>query len=369
MGSYAVTLVVVAQGALALVGCGGKSPPPAPTSTVKVEAPPPKPATPAELEAKRVAAAQAIVPDGSTCVPAALKDNKAVRLELGADGSAALVCAVDADASRALGTIGCWSVDLSKPTGGLTYTGVDPLPGHDVTVALAGRCALGLCLPDDVKLGDAKSVHLALSFGGTQAVMLVDDTVHVFDVATKQHLSSFSVHGDKGVAGTPLAIYAIDQTVFVQAGDTASAGAVWMFASDGTAKGAITPIGKTDPVAVPVGSFAVLDKKSVGLAERGFEVLHTYEVATGKRAKLVRKVAKTSCKPTEIDAYWTGGDKVTDKCREGMDKNYAHLTGASVVAGQTNFLVMLRGDRLGELVVLDAKSLAEKKSIKLPWCS
>jgi len=28
----------------------------------------------------------------------------------------------------------------------------------------------------------------------------------------------------------------------------------------------------------------------------------------------------------------------------------------------------LRGPRLGELAVIDAKTLAEKKSIKMPWC-
>jgi len=43
--------------------------------------------------------------------------------------------------------------------------------------------------------------------------------------------------------------------------------------------------------------------------------------------------------------------------------------GATAVAGAKNFLVLFRGDRLGELGVLDAKSLAEKKAIKMPWCS
>jgi hypothetical protein len=49
-------------------------------------------------------------------------------------------------------------------------------------------------------------------------------------------------------------------------------------------------------------------------------------------------------------------------------KASGHLMGATAVAGAKNFLVLLRGDRLGELGVLDAKSLAEKKAIKLPWC-
>jgi hypothetical protein len=51
-----------------------------------------------------------------------------------------------------------------------------------------------------------------------------------------------------------------------------------------------------------------------------------------------------------------------------MVKTFGHLIGADVVAGKTNLLVLLRGPRLGELAVLDVKSLAEKKSIRLPWC-
>ena len=42
--------------------------------------------------------------------------------------------------------------------------------------------------------------------------------------------------------------------------------------------------------------------------------------------------------------------------------------GATAVAGSKNFLVLLRGPRLGELAVIDSKTLAEKKAIKLPWC-
>ena len=98
------------------------------------------------------------------------------------------------------------------------------------------------------------------------------------------------------------------------------------------------------------------------------ETLTTYEVDTGKRAKLVRKVGKLACKPAELDAYWANGDKVTDKCKDSVAKVSGYLMGASAIAGAKSLLVMLRGDRLGELAVMDAKTLAEKSAIKMPWC-
>jgi hypothetical protein len=95
-----------------------------------------------------------------------------------------------------------------------------------------------------------------------------------------------------------------------------------------------------------------------------------YETANGQRAKLVRKLTKPPCKNEEVDAYWKDdNDKVGAKCKDALAKNFAHLQGATAVAGSKNFLVMLRGPRLGELAVLDSKTLAEKKAIKLPWCT
>jgi hypothetical protein len=37
--------------------------------------------------------------------------------------------------------------------------------------------------------------------------------------------------------------------------------------------------------------------------------------------------------------------------------------------GSKSLVVMLRDDRLGELAVMDPKSLAEKSAIKMPWCT
>jgi hypothetical protein len=85
----------------------------------------------------------------------------------------------------------------------------------------------------------------------------------------------------------------------------------------------------------------------------------------------VRKLPKLTppCKGDEVDAYWKGGDKVTDKCREHLDRIFTHLVGADAVRGSKSWLVLLRGPRLGELAVMDPKTLVEKRAIKLPWCS
>ena len=77
-----------------------------------VKAPPPHVETEADREKKRHAEAIAIVPEGSKCLPTALKDDGAPRARARRVGTDAVVCAVDQDKSRLLGPVGCWKVDL-----------------------------------------------------------------------------------------------------------------------------------------------------------------------------------------------------------------------------------------------------------------
>jgi hypothetical protein len=117
------------------------------------------------------------------------------------------------------------------------------------------------------------------------------------------------------------------------------------------------------------GAFVVLDKKRVGIAEQGFTSLTIYEVDTGKRSKLVRKLPKSPCKAEEADAYWIDAmDKVGAKCKEHMTKTFGHFIGVDVMAGTKSFVTVLRDSRVGELVLLDNKTLAESRTVKLPWC-
>ena len=332
-----------------------------------------KPAQPAETEAdrerKRHDTAAALIPPG-TCLPVALKDPGAPRLELAAVNGDAVLCALDTDKSRLLGSVACWKVDLKAHT--LATQDAIPLPGRGIDVLLDDHCARGFCLPKDAKLPADRMAHMAWNFDSTKVAVLTGDDVHMFDGGTKDHVSMFSIRGDKGVTNDPFALHFVGDVVLVEGSD-AAAGGVWVFKPDGTQVGPITPLGakETDkPVSTHGGSFSILDKNRVALSEQGFSQMTVYEVDTGKRTKAVRKALKTPCKPNEIDTFWKGGDKVTDKCRDALEKEVTPWIGADAIAGKSNLLVVMRGERVGELAVVDPKTLIEDKAklIKLPWC-
>ncbi|MBA3391755.1 MAG: hypothetical protein H0T89_03875 [Deltaproteobacteria bacterium] len=358
-------LVIASFLAFVVPACGGddkkKTTPKKVAVTKKKEAPPPK-ETEEDRENQREAAANKIIPTDSTCLPMALKEDGAPRLELGAIGADAVICAVDTDPSRLLGVAGCWKIDLAS--GELAYRKRAPIPGRGVTVKITNNCAWSFCLPKDAA-SDAEVAQLTTNIDGSKTAALVGDEVHIFDSGSKEHASKFSIRGDKGVTGDVTRLNWVGDSLFVESND-----AVYVFKAEGTAVGAIEPIGGKDgkPASMLGGSMSVLDKTRVAVSEHGFSTVTTYEADTGKRAKLVRKTTKAPCKDAELEAYWKGADGVGAKCKAFMTKNFGPLVGADAVSGSKNLLVLLRGPRLGELAVLDAKSLAEKKAIKLPWC-
>ena len=356
---YALTLVF---------GCGGgekKTTKPKVQEEVKNEDPGED--TEADREKKRRMLAQQIIPEGTNCLPAVLKGENAPRLELAAIGKDAVVCAIDDDRTRLLGPIACWKVNLAS--GDLVYSDPIMLPGRGISVLLRDRCARDYCLPKDAKVGDDKVAHIAKNSDGSKVAVLAGDEVHLFAAESKQHEKSFSIRGDKGVTSEPKAVHFVDGGVLIEAQDEGAAANVWVFKVDGAPVGPIMSLGgKEKPLSTFRGSFSILDKARVGVSEHAMETLTIYEIESGKRTKLVRKVGKLSCKAAELDAYWNNGNKVSDKCKDSVHKTSGHLMGATVVAGAKSLLVMLRAERLGELAVMDAKSLAEKSSIKLPWC-
>jgi hypothetical protein len=356
-----------------LVGCGGggtKKTPKKPThdlddTAVKTG---PKPDTAADRERKRHEAALAIVPEGSACLPVALKEDGAPRLELGAQGKDAVLCAIDHDANRLLGAVGCWKIDLVE--GKLAYAAdITQVPGRGMRVPLEAQCARGYCIPKEAKV-ENKDALIAWSLDGKKVAVLAGEDVHLFDAESKEHESSFSIRGDKGVTNDAIGLYFIDGHVLVEGADQGPYSAVWLFKTDGTQMGPLVGLGGKDPKPMSTygGSVSILDPEHVAVSERGMETLTSYTLENGARAKAVRKIVKPSCKPDEIDAYWHDGDKVSDKCRESLESQYANLKGATAVMGSKSLLVLLRGERLGELGVMDPKSLAEKRAIKLPWC-
>jgi hypothetical protein len=373
MAWHPATIVRI-LGPVAILACGGgqkPAPPKEPVVTEVKKPPPPPPETEEDRERKRRAEATQIIPDGSSCLPAELRNAKGPRLELAAIGSEAVVCAIDQERTRLLGPIGCWTIEVAGPhPGALTYQAAAPLPGRGIAVMLDDRCARGYCLPKDAAVPADPVALMAWNLDGSKVAVLAGDTVHVFDASLKAHEASFSIRGDKGVASEPTAVHWNGDAIFVEASDGASS-PVWVFRPDGTPLGPIEVLGGKEkvPLSTRTGSFVLLDKGRVGISEQGFSTLTIYEIDSGKRSKLVRKVPASSCKKDEAEALWRDPNaNASARCKDFVAKNYAHLVGADAVAGTKNLLVLLRGPRLGELAVIDAKTLAERKTIKMPWC-
>ena len=359
---------------VALLACGGghkqpETPKPEPTAEVKPA--PSAPETEEDREKKRRADALGIVPEGSTCLPQELKSPTAPRLELAAIESDAVVCAIDQDPTRLLGPVACWKVEVSGPNAGaLTYQEPTPLPGRGLPVMLDDHCARGFCLPKEAKLPAEPVALMAWNLKSSKVAVLVGDDIHIFDAQTKAQESSFSIRGDKGVASGPTAIHWNGDAVFVEASDGTTS-SVWVFTPEGAAVGPIEALSGKDkvPLSTRNGSFLLLKEDRVAISEQGMSTVTTYETKTGKRAKLVRKLPASACKKDELDTWWHDNNaNVSAKCKDYVSKNYAHLIGADAVLGTKNFLVLLRGPRLGELAVIDSKTLAEHKAIKMPWC-
>ncbi|MCW5800827.1 MAG: hypothetical protein KIT31_00330 [Deltaproteobacteria bacterium] len=353
-------------------GCGNGSKPKKPTKPiVQEEKKDPPPETEEDRENQRKKQRYALVPNGSSCLPLGLKDEHGMELHLADVDGNARICAVDTDMSRALGVLGCWNVDLKQAT--LDYQGTDPLPGGSFRVPIRDRCARGFCVPEDAS-ADGKTVILSWNLDGKKVAMLVADDIHLFDAGSKKHESSFPIRGPKGIQGEVSAIHYIAESaggaVFVEGGGDHPA--VWVYKADGTAVGAIEPIGAgkdAKPLSTKLGSFTGFDKDRVAIAERGFTAMTVYEIATGRKSKLSRKVSAGPCKKEELDAYWKGEeDSLGDKCKKHMSGMFGHLVHADLVRGERNFLTLLRGPRLGEFAVLDPTTLTEKKAIMLPWC-
>ncbi len=344
-----------------VVGCSSKGPgkpKPKPPGAGSSEAAPKEVETDAEREAKRLAAAHEIVPPGTTCLPAALHKKSGPRLELAAIGTDAILCAYDATRNRLLGPVGCWKVDL--PSGDLTYREPAPLPGIGFAVRIEEPCVRGFCLPKQTAVPSDKVAYMAYNLDGSKVALLVSEQVSVFDAATRTRDGGFSIKGVGQVAG----LYLLGDTLFVEAGE-AGKRRVFQFNTDGTKIGTMT-----DDKDAPVldGSFMVLDKARVAVAEPGWSALNVLDIETGKRTRIVRTLPKSPCTIDEAAAYWAGSDDVPEKCNKHMVKTFDHLVGATAVAGARNLLVVLRNGRIGELGVLDAANLTEKKAINLEWC-
>jgi hypothetical protein len=364
--------------AISLVACGGGS---AKKDTKKATAgktmkkkkvAPLKVETEEDRAQKREAAAGELIAAGSTCLPVALKDPEAkMSLELGAVGQEAILCAMDHDPSRSLGAVGCWTIDLAA--GGLAFRDRNAIPGRGYSATVQAECVRGYCLPKDQEVTAGAPALIAWNLDGKQVAVVVGEQVHLFDAESKELAKSFSLQdpaqGDKVIPGAAKGLWFLGENLFLQGGE-GNAASMWMYKSDGSAAGQMQGLSKGNtPVAMSFGSFSVIDKDRVAVAERGFSSLTIFEVATGKRTKLVRKISQGPCRSAQVENFFSDAPgEIPAKCAAHLKDTYGHFLGTTMVAGSKNFLGALSGDRVGELAVIDSKNLSEKRSIKLPWC-
>lgn len=368
-------IAVVGILCVAACGGGGSKKPTKPKSVSKPTKPKPKPETEADREAKRLTAAHDIVPEGTNCIPTSLHPAELTpTLELGTIDRKPVLCAIDADEGRLLGPVACWDVDTKS--GALTYRAPEVIPGRGFPVRLDGKCARGYCLPAEPA---APIVHIAWSHGGDKVAVAIpgsDPEIHIFGAEDKAEQSVIrpkdEANGDKALPTDLAGIMFVGDVIGAIGVPTDDGSqAVYLFKADGTPVGAVERFGgkAKGPVSIKNGSVSVFGDGMLALSEDALTTVTTIDVKTGARGKLVRKPPKTKCKQKDLDALLAGsGDKASDKCK----KDYAHvfepLIGAPMVQGTNNHLILLRGERYGELAVVDAKTLVENRKLAAAWC-
>lgn len=332
-----------------------------------------KPVTEEDRAKKREEQASKLIASDSTCLPTDLKNPDAkMAFELGAVGGLAIVCAMDRDPERALGAVGCWDVDLTAGT--IKFRDRSGIPGRGYQAAIQGGCVRGYCLPKDQEVATDQPALISWSLDGAQVAVAAGDQVHLYDAASKELAKSVPLrdpaHGDKAMPGVPKALWFLGDNLFLHGGEE-GATTIWSYKTDGTANGQLMGLGKgNEPVSMHHGSFFLLDKDRVAASERGLSTLTIFEVGTGKRSKLVRKISNGPCRSNQVDAYFSteAPAALPAKCVSHLKKTFADFDGTTMVAGSKNFLAALTSDRVGELAVIDTKNLSEKRAIKLPWC-
>jgi len=254
--------------------------------------------------------------------------------------------------------LACWTIDAAS--GGLTYRAPELPPGVGLEATLdAGGCAYGYCVA-----GASGRAVIAHSTSGAAVAIATGGTVHLLDASSKQETKTLPL-GDLDVAGLSF----VKDTVYVEA-NAGDATHVHAFrTTDGKALGPVTQLGgkNPQPISIRHGGASVVDEGRIGLADGGLATLTLVEAATSRRSKAVRKVPPNPCKPKEMAKF---GEGAKPACSKHVAEVYAPFAGVSLTAlPKGDYLALLAGDRAGELVVLDGKTLTEERKVGNAYCA
>jgi hypothetical protein len=288
------------------------------------------------------------------CLPVGLRAPGAPRLALGQLDRAAVLCAVpDRGAPSA-----CWKVELAdgfSPAGALTPRRAAPLPGQ----ALTARPGDAVLAPYPYASAGDAPVQLAFSDDGEALAIRSGDRIRTYDASSPRPLHEIALAHEPGLAWG--ALHWIGHTIFVE-GTRDGALGVWAF--DARDEGAEILAPATTGRWHPAGStFVALDLLRVGIAAPGLASLTVYDLTA----------LHSTARPPARDrsgalAPIVTGTVVRRACPAPPCDDDPSYTGADLVAGTRSLVALLRGPRLGEIAVLDPATLAERRTIQLPWC-
>ena len=283
------------------------------------------------------------------------------------------LCAYDMQDAPA--GLGCWTVDAAK--GALSASTTTGLPGHGRRVrADAAGCIDGFCVASGAAPPEPRL--FAVSSSGTHAAMLDDEAVHVFDVRTKMRTVSIKLSDPQAsdttnVSNVPVRLLFVDDTIFVVGSDAGPFIGVWQFKADGRRLGRIvrnTQSGADgETFNVFQGSVSLLGAGHIALTDAGLRSMLVVPIGEGKPRLIRRTTASAPCSKTHMERMAEGDLTLPAACRAVVRRQFEPYFDASLVQlASGDFLVALTGPAQGELALLDARTLAEKRRIKPAKC-
>lgn len=264
--------------------------------------------------------------------------------------------------------LACWDLDLA--TGAMTSRAAAPLPGRGYAVAFDRDCADGYCLPSD-EMRDApepdERYTLATSTDGQRAVLwtaMRGSAGVVFDQRSRRVVAAIDASDDEGSADDAIVALAFVGSRIVRTG--ANAGIDERFLG-------WTATGKRARMtaAMEEAGLQVLSDHELGFVSALGTVLTTIDVASGRRRVATRVIAECNAQDREhlrTDALEAAA--VRPACaavwpRVGapyVGAEWIHLPGGA-------YAVALTGAQVGELAILDGRTLRETRRVPLARCA
>jgi len=307
-----------------------------------------------------LSAAAGVADAAPACLPA-LATRPGSELTLGSIAGVPLACV-----ARGAKVLGCWDIDPRSGT--LTARAVSAPPGRSIEAAPDAKgCVDGYCLP---ATGTApERVLMATSTDGRHAVIggWGSGAVAVFDTRTKKLLRSFDYSGktdDTIIGNSVVGLLYIGNMLYVRGSDAGPYEAVFAIKDDGTRLGQLTD-GKEALFSIDEGSASALDAERLALTDAFFQQLVIISAKDNSRTVIKRPFVLGPCSEDDLDVT----EPPKKSCEKHFAKTFAPYSGAELVAlPGGDLLLALSGKAVGQLALLDSKTLVEKRRLRMPIC-